>query len=74
MNEPASPETPLQMARRHVRQGEAVVARQRNVLDRLRSHHLPIAMAEVLLEEFEHTLRDHKTHLAKLEAEARSAN
>jgi|ERR1700722_1034376 hypothetical protein len=68
-------ETLLQMARRHVRDGEAHVARQREILAKLQADHLPTEMAQKLLVGFEETLQLHKSHLAQIEAkEAKSVS
>ena len=65
-------ETEIQMARRHVRQGEVIVARQREIVDRIEalSGVLDIraisGQARVLLDEFELSLALHRSHLAAL--------
>jgi hypothetical protein len=59
-------ETELAMTRRHVREGEAHVARQREIVNELSDHGHDTVMAETLLAEFESTLRDHRAHLARL--------
>ena len=64
----AEGETELQMVQRHVRQGEAHVARQHEIVAELRERGHPTDMAVVLLGEFEDLLRLHEAHLARLEA------
>lgn len=64
-------ETLLEMARRHVREGEAHVAGQRAIVARLGAHGLPTGDAEALLAEFESTLRDHQTSLMRMLEEQR---
>jgi hypothetical protein len=59
-------ETPVEMARRHVREGEAHVARQYEIVAKFPDGSKLRATAEELLCEFESTLRDHKAHLARL--------
>jgi hypothetical protein len=60
-------ETHLEMARRHVREGEAIVTRQRKITAGMPSTGEPSRAARRLLVEFERTLCDHKAHLARLE-------
>jgi hypothetical protein len=62
-------ESELAMVRRHVREGEMHVARQRAVVDRLRAEGLPVAEAEALLATFEDLQRQHEAHLARAEGE-----
>ena len=57
----------LQMARRHVRQAEAHVKRQREIVATFPADSKLRQTAESLLLEFESTLRDHKDHHARLE-------
>jgi hypothetical protein len=54
----------LEMVQHHVAQGELHIVRQEELISRLRSHGLPTAAAEDLLEEFRATLRQHRDHLA----------
>ncbi len=58
----------LAMVRRHVREGEGQVARQRTLVARLRADGLPIEEAEALLATFEELQRQHEAHLARAEA------
>ena len=60
-------ETKLEMARRHVHEAEAHVASQRKIVAGLPAEGEGSLIAERLLVEFERTLRDHKTALARLE-------
>jgi hypothetical protein len=62
-------ETPIEMARRHVREGEAHVAKQHALIARLRDHALPTDVAEQLLAAFEAGLADHRASVARMEAE-----
>ena len=62
-------ETEVVMARRHVRDGEAHVARQRETVAKLREGGHPIAIAEALLATFEDALLTHKNHLARITGE-----
>jgi hypothetical protein len=59
-------ETELEMVERHVRQAERHVLRQRQIIEDLFERHHPTALAEQLLTEFEHNLRDHLEHLERL--------
>ena len=62
-------ETPLEMTRRHVRESEAHVQRQRALVIRLQSLGDTLhAEAESLLAALEDTLQQHNAHLARLEA------
>lgn len=61
-------ETELEMAQRHVREGEAHVLRQREIVAELPADSDLRLMAETLLDELEDVLRQHKAHLARLEA------
>jgi hypothetical protein len=63
-------ETLLQMAERHVREGEEHVAKQRRIVADLREGGHPTRVAETLLDEFEATLADHRAHLARIRAQA----
>lgn len=60
-------ETELEMARRHVVVGERHVARQREIVARLRDIGGATDIAEQLLTEFEATLEDHRAHCDRLE-------
>lgn len=62
----AEKETEWEMCVRHVREGEAHVVRQRQIVAELRAGHHPTALAEQLLAEFERTLIDHRAHLARV--------
>jgi hypothetical protein len=59
-------ETELEMVKRHVRQGERHVKRQREIVQELFDHKHPTVLAEQLLLAFEETLFDHRAHLARL--------
>jgi hypothetical protein len=59
-------ETELEMVERHVREAERHVLRQRQIIEQLFEGNHSTALAEQLLTEFEHTLRDHRAHLARL--------
>lgn len=63
-------EKALEMARRHVREGEARVYRQRELVANLSSEDELSRAAKRLLAEFERTLRDHQTMVDRLEREA----
>jgi hypothetical protein len=65
-------ETHMQMARRHVREGEARVQRQRVLIGRLHDLRADTSTAEQLLAEFEHSLDDHRTSLDRLIEEQRA--
>jgi hypothetical protein len=63
-------ETPLEMARRHVRESEARVQQQRAVVIRLQGLDNDLhAEAKRLLAVLEDTLQRHHARLARLEAE-----
>jgi hypothetical protein len=62
-------ETELEMVRRHVREGQTHVERQRELLAQLRAKDEPSTMAETLLSQFETSQRQHEAHLARLESE-----
>ena len=64
----AEDETELEMVQRHVREGEAHVARQREIVVELRERGDPTEMALALLAEFEDLLHQHKAHLIRIEA------
>ena len=61
-------ETELEMVQRHVWKGERHLAAQRALIARLTTSGLPIEEAEVLLATFQDTQRQHKAHLARIEA------
>ncbi len=60
-------ETELEMVCRHVRQGSACVARQFQLVAKLRVDGRPTEVAEQLLASFEESQRLHEAHLARLE-------
>jgi len=60
-------ETSLELARRHVREGEARVTRQRKIIARMPPTAELSRTARRVLQGFERILRDHKDHLARLE-------
>ena len=64
-------ETTIEMARRHVREGEARVARQIALVDELRAdgHERAVATAEGLLIQLKVALASQREHLRLLEAE-----
>jgi hypothetical protein len=64
----AKGETELQMVQRHVREGEAHVQRQREIVTKMWERGAPTDIAVTLLEAFQDTLRQHKAHLVRLEA------
>ena len=61
-------ETELQMVQRHVRQGEAHLQRQREIITEMWERGASTDMAVALLEQFQDTLRLHKAHLIRIEA------
>jgi hypothetical protein len=61
-------ETPLEMVRPHVRQSQAHVVRQREIVAEASAGSEFRQMAEDLLVVFEEALRLHNAHLAQLEA------
>ena len=63
-------ETELDMAERHVREGEHHVASQRELLAELRKDGHPTDTAERLLENLEDLLELHREHLARLQSQA----
>ena len=64
----AATETELEMVQRHIREGDADVERQREIVARLRGRDAPIEnVASALLASFEDLLGQHKAHLARLE-------
>lgn len=62
-------ETELEMAERHVLEGEIHVARQYDLLEQLRIDGHDTKQAEALLAEFEAILAEHKQHLASIRKE-----
>ena len=65
-------QTDLQMARRHVRKGNAHVAQQYEIVAKFPDGRKLRARAEELLYQFESSLQDHRAHLARLEKDAAS--
>ena len=63
-------ESELEMARRHVAEGERHVLGQRRIIARLRELEADTGIAEDLLAAFETALGEHRAHLDHLEAEA----
>jgi len=63
----ADKETELEMVQRHVREGEAHVERQREIVAELRARGDRTDLAVALLAEFEDMLRQHRAHLARVE-------
>lgn len=63
-------ETTLQMATRHVREGEVHIACQQDIIDHLRREGLPTFQAESLLEIFLLVQAAHQDHLQSLQEEA----
>ena len=63
-------ESPLQMAERHVRDAEAHVTRQMELIEKLHlDHHYKLeADAETLLRVFQDTLKTYQQDLARLRA------
>ena len=59
-------ETELEMAQRHVRQGERHVSRQRELIAEISSRMQSTDLAEALLIDFENCLHSHNDHLARL--------
>lgn len=64
-------ETLIEMARRHVAEGEAHVRNQREMISWLRDKGLPLDSALELLRTFEGLLQDHRASLAHIEDEQR---
>ena len=62
-------ETDLEMVRRHVRQGEVHVARQHEMVAKLRANGWLTEAALRLLATLEATQQQHKAHLARLEGD-----
>lgn len=61
-------ESALEMAQRHVAQGERHVEAQRRIIAHLRELGGSTVVAEQLLNEFEDLLAVHKSHLRQIEA------
>ncbi|AZO72081.1 MAG: hypothetical protein E5V92_08675 [Mesorhizobium sp.] len=59
-------ETLVQMAERHVREGEAIIARQRALIERLAQDGHPTAEAEEFLLKFMETQAVHVAHWERL--------
>jgi hypothetical protein len=62
-------ESELDMAERHVREAEAHICRQKEIIDELRRDGHPTEAAENLLRVFEVTLESHRQGLARIKAE-----
>jgi len=62
-------ETELEMVRRHVREGEGHVKRQKKVVTELQERGAPTDIAISLLGAFRDVQRQHIAHLARLEGE-----
>ncbi len=62
-------ETKLEMAERHVREGEHYVARQREIVAYLSEHARSTELAERLLFNLEDLLTLHREHLARIKTE-----
>ena len=67
-------ETEQQMVQRHVREGEANLRRQREIVTKLWERGAATDMAVALLEQFQVTLRLHKAHLVQIETRDDAAN
>ncbi|RWC38229.1 MAG: hypothetical protein EOS55_31385 [Mesorhizobium sp.] len=61
-------ETEIEMVRRHVRDGAAIVVRQHELVGRLQANGLATQAAEQMLAQFEGAQRQHQEHLDRLEA------
>jgi hypothetical protein len=59
-------ETEREMVERHIREGEAHVARQREIVERLPPTGEVADMARTLLANYQETLNLHRAHLARL--------
>ena len=64
-------ETKLEMAERHVREGEYHVARQREIIAHPTEHGRSTELAERLLLNLEDLLTLHRGHLARIKTEHR---
>ncbi|TGS51720.1 hypothetical protein EN844_33975, partial [Mesorhizobium sp. M3A.F.Ca.ET.201.01.1.1] len=65
-------ETQLEMAERHVREGEAIIARQRALIDRLAQDGHPTGEARKFLRKFQKAQEEHVAHLEQLRGSASS--
>lgn len=59
-------ETDLEMAQRHVRQGEKRVARQQEIIADIIARNQPTDVADAFLVNLESSLDTHHRHLARL--------
>lgn len=64
----AKGETELQMVQRHIREGNAHVQRQTEIVTQMWERGAPTDVAVTLLKQFQDTLRLHKAHLVRIEA------
>jgi hypothetical protein len=64
----AQGETELQMVQRHVREGEAHVRRQREIVTEMSGRGAEEAIAIDLLQQFLDVLRMHREHLARIQS------
>lgn len=62
-------ETLIEMARRHVAEGESHVAGQRQLIARLEDRSLPTQEAWALLAQFEQALASHRAHFDQIRRE-----
>lgn len=60
----------VEMARRHVREAEAHIARQKEIIEELRRDGHSTLEAELLLKVFQDTLRSHKESVLRLSAQS----
>ena len=58
----------VEMAQRHVREAEAHIVRQKEIIEELRRDGHPTLVAELLLKVFQDTLRSHKESVLRLSA------
>ena len=65
-------ETLVAMARRHVREGDRHIEKQRDIIARLLDSDLPTEAARHLLAQFEANQADHERHLAQIVEQQRS--
>jgi ribosomal protein S5 len=61
-----SDETELDMVRRHVRRGVIQVARQHEIIAKLRGANHPTQLAEAVLLAFQSVQVEHEAHLARI--------
>jgi hypothetical protein len=61
------------MVQRHIREGEAHVQRQHEIVAETRKRGAAHDMAIAVLQQFEDTLRLHKEHLVRIEARDNAA-